>query len=370
MFSKKPQKLKIINIPLPSGDQKILIGKNIFDIFINKQLTQKYYNFIILIDDNVLYIYKKDINRIKRLLNNPTIIAIKPNENSKSLNFLNCIFEKCCKGNLSRKSCVLAIGGGIVGDISGFIASIYMRGIDFIFIPTTLMAQADTIIHKVAVNHKSSKNIAGSFYSPVLTICDINFLQTLNDKEISMGFSEIIKHSIIDSARHFNYIKSIFKKYKKNYQKYPWEEIIYKSLKTKSKFVTKDPFDKSGHHKGLSYGHTFANVLEEISSFNLRHGEAVALGMKFSAIISRNMGLMPQNIFDEQNAIIKEFALPTTIPKLVDKKTIVTLFKKDKISDKGEINLVVLEKFGKILIKKNISLKTIKKTLDLFNTIQ
>jgi len=369
MFLRKQQKLKTINISLPRKNQRIFIGRNIVDLFINESLAKKYFNFIILVDSNVLCIYRNDIDKIKKVLGNPKIIVIEPNEDSKTLNFLNLIFERCCQNKLSRKSCFVAIGGGIIGDITGFIASIYMRGIDFIFIPTTLMAQADTIIDKVAISHKSLKNIAGSFYSPVLTICDINFLRTLNDKEIAMGFSEIIKHAAIDSEKHFNFIKSTLKNNKKDFQKYPWEEIIYKSLKIKSDLAQKDPFDESNYHKGLSYGHTFANVLEGMSGFKLRHGEAVALGMKFSAIVSRNVGIMSKNIFNEQNDIIKEAGLPTVMPKSLNKKTILELFKKDKISDNGEINLVVLEKFGKFSIKKNIDHKIIKKALELFNTI-
>ncbi|MDD3170294.1 MAG: 3-dehydroquinate synthase family protein [Candidatus Paceibacterota bacterium] len=370
MFLKKRQKLKIISISLPRKNQKIFIGRDILDLFINKSLVQKYFNFIILIDSNVLSIYGDDIDKIKKLLDNPKIIAIEPNENSKTLDFLNLVFEKCSQSKLSRKSCFIAIGGGIVGDITGFIASIYMRGIDFIFIPTTLMAQADTIIDKVAVSYKLLKNIAGSFYSPVLTICDINFLRTLNDKEVVMGFSEIIKHAFIDSEKHFNFIKSTIKNYKQDFQKYPWEEIIYRSLKIKSKLAQKDPFDESNYHKGLSYGHTFANILEGMSGFKLRHGEAVALGMKFSAIVSQNMGIMSKNLFNEQNNIIKEVGLPTTIPKSLNKKTVLDLFKKDKISDNGEINLVILEKLGKFSIQKNINHRIIEKALELFNTIQ
>ena len=154
----------------------------------------------------------------------------------------------------------------------------------------------------------------GSFYSPVLTIWDIKFLKTLPNKEISMGLSETIKRTAIKSDKDFYYIKSLINANKKDYQKYPWEDIIYKSLKIKGDIVTKDPLDELGHHKGLSYGHTFANAIEGISEFSLRHGEAVALGMKFSAIVSQFMGIMPKDVFKEQNKIIKNSGLPITIP--------------------------------------------------------
>jgi len=369
MFLKRPQKLKIINISLPRKKQKIYIGRNITDILINESIAKKYSNFVVLIDSNVLSIYKNDIDEIKKLLGNHEIIPIEPNENSKTLEFFNYVFEKCCRNNLSRKSCLVAIGGGIIGDIGGFISSIYMRGIDFIFIPTTLMAQADTIIDKVGISYKSFKNIIGSFYSPVLTICDIKFLKTLPDKEISMGLSEIIKHSAIKSDKDFYYIKSLINTNKKDYHKYPWEDIIYKSLKIKSSLAAKDPFDELGYHKGLSYGHTFANAIEGISDFNLRHGEAVALGMKFSAIVSQFMGIMPKDVFKEQNEIIKNSGLPTTMSPF-KKEELIKLLKRDKISDNGKINLVVLEKFGKFSVKKDIDSSIIEKAIESFNSLQ
>lgn len=351
MFLRKPQRFKKINISLPRNDQKIYIGQNITNILVDELIAKKYDNFIILIDSNVSSIYKNDIDKIKNLLGNSKTIQIEPNENSKTLECFNNMLEVCYKKNLSRKSCILAIGGGTIGDMGGFISSIYMRGIDFVFIPTTLMAQADTIIDKVGIGYKSFKNIIGSFYSPILTICDIKFLKTLPDKEISMGLSEIIKHSAIKSDKDFYYIKSLIATNKKDYQKYPWEDIIYKSLKIKSSLVAKDPFDELGHHKGLSYGHTFANAIEGISEFNIRHGEAVAIGMKFSAIVSQLMGIMPKNIFEEQNDIIKNSGLPTTMPSF-KKEELIKLLKKDKISDNGKINLVILEKFGKFSVKK------------------
>lgn len=367
MFLKKHQKLKIIDVNLPRKTQKIYIGRNITDILINELIAKKYSNFIVLVDSNVMSIYKNYIDEVKNSLGGPKIIIIEPNEISKTLDFLNYVLEKCCKNNLSRKSCLVAIGGGIVGDIGGFISSIYMRGIDFVFIPTTLMAQADTIIDKVGISYKSFKNIIGSFYSPVITICDSEFLKTLPDKEISMGLSEIIKHFAIKSDKDFCYIKSLILNNKNDYQKYPWEEIIYKSLKIKSSLVSKDPFDELGYHKGLSYGHTFANAIEGVSEFKLRHGEAVALGMKFSAMVSQLMGIMPKDVFKEQDKVIKISGLPTTIPPL-KKEKLIKLLRRDKISNNGEINLVILEKFGKFSIKKNINFDIIEKAIESFNS--
>jgi len=262
MFFKKPRNIKhSIKIKLPRHRQEIFIGRQVDDFVVEWVLSHHYSNTIILVDTNFLKINKRFIEFLSDKIKISKIIPAKPTEESKSFKFLNSTLEKCYASGLGRKSCIMAIGGGIVGDIAGFLASIYMRGIDFIFIPTTLMAQADTIINKVAISYKLLKNIVGSFYSPILTVCDVSFLDTLQKEEISLGLSEIIKHSLLDSDKHFNYIKEIIGEKMQNQKQYPWEDIIYRSLAVKKHLVEKDPFDDSGFHKGLSYGRCFRNEI-------------------------------------------------------------------------------------------------------------
>ncbi|MEK7635741.1 MAG: hypothetical protein AAB405_01465 [Patescibacteria group bacterium] len=265
MFLKKPKDSRYIDVKLPDQKQEIIIGSDLKEWILKEVSSREYFNIIIFIDKNFASIHRDWLLRIKNVLSPNDIIFIEASEKSKSLEFLNSVLERCFKFGVNRRSCIIAIGGGIVGDIVGFFASVYMRGIDFIFIPTTLMAQADTIIYKVAISYKLLKNLVGSFYSPVLTICDIDFLQTLPKSEIALGLSEVIKHALIDSPLFLRYLKKNLHPELTDWKEYPWKEIIYKSLIVKSKLVTKDPFDKNEFHKGLSYGHTFANAFESLS---------------------------------------------------------------------------------------------------------
>ena len=355
MFLKKPQNSHYIKVRLPNQTQEIIIGSGLQDWSLKEISSRDYLHYIIFIDKNFANIYKEWFSKMKCVLRPTNVIFIESNEKSKSLKFLNSVLEKCFQTGLNRKSCIIAIGGGIVGDIAGFFASIYMRGIDFIFIPTTLMAQADTIIYKVAISHKLLKNIVGSFYSPVLTICNTDFLQTLPQREISLGLSEVIKHGLIDSLSFLRYLENNLYPELQNWKKYPWKEIVYKSLLIKSKFVVKDPFDKKGYHKGLSYGHTFANAFEELSKFNFRHGEAVSLGMYTSSLISLKLELLLKEEFARHKELLKRVQLPLSLPIKIKKEAIINLLRKDKICpDCNSLTIVILPKIGHFKVCKKI----------------
>jgi len=364
MYLKKPQNSHCINIKLPDCNQRIIIGSKLQNWFLKEISYRNYSNCILFIDKNFANLYKDWFIKLKCALSPSGIIFIEPNEKSKSLKFLNSALEKCFKVGINRKSCIVAIGGGIVGDTAGFFASVYMRGVDFIFIPTTLMAQADTIINKVAISYKLLKNIIGSFYSPVLTVCDVDFLQTLPKKEISLGLSEVVKHSIIDSSSFFQYLKINLRPKLFHWKKYPWKEIVYKSLLIKSKLVVKDPFDKKGYHKGLSYGHTFANIFEGLSKFKFRHGEAVALGMHVSALISFKLGILSAKEFEQQKKILKIIQLPFCLPSKIENDIVINLLRKDKICTDNNVTIVGLVNIGKFKVCKNIDLKIIESVLN------
>lgn len=365
MFLKKPKNSRYINVKLPDQKQEIIIGSDLKEWVLKEVFSRKYSNIILFVDKNFANVYKDWIFQIKNVLSPSDIIFIEASEKSKSLEFLNSVLERCFKSGTNRRSCIIAIGGGIVGDIAGFFASVYMRGIDFIFIPTTLMAQADTIIYKVAISYKLLKNLVGSFYSPVLTICDTNFLQTLPKSEIALGLSEVIKHSLIDSPLFLRYLKKNLHKELTDWKEYPWKEIIYKSLMIKSKLVMRDPFDKNEFHKGLSYGHTFANAFESLSKFEFRHGESVSLGMYASSLVSRKLGILSLEDFEEQKELLRKIKLPVKLPKEINKEMIVNLMQKDKIytgADYG-LTIVILERIGKFKVYKNIDPKIIESVL-------
>lgn len=353
MYSKKPKNSLYIKVRLPNQIQEIVVGSNLTKWILKEISLRNYSSHIIFIDKNFSDIHKKWLSQIKDILLPIDIIFIESNEKNKSLDFLNFALNKCFKTGMNRKSCIIAIGGGIVGDISGFFASVYMRGVDFIFIPTTLMAQADTIINKVAISHRVSKNIIGSFYSPVMTICDTTFLKTLSKYEISLGLSEVIKHAFIKSSIFVKYLENILRTNLFGWKKYPWKKIIYESIYIKSKIVEKDPFDKYGIHKGLSYGHTFSNAFESLSNFKFRHGESVSLGMYVSALISNELGILSKNDFDRQKELLQKIGLPIKLNSCFRNDSIIDFMLKDKIYTGHGLTIVILNKVGKYIVYKD-----------------
>lgn len=366
MFLKNYNTIKYLRISLPDKEQDIFIGANFSSWMIEKIASSSYSSFVVFCDHNIADIYKDFLSEIKTKLKPSEIILVRPTEANKSIEFLNVCLEKCITARLDRKGCLIAIGGGIVGDVAGFLASVYMRGVDMVFIPTTLMAQGDTIINKVAISYKLLKNVIGSFYSPRFTFCDTNFLKSLPDKEMSLGLSEIIKHALIASPKLTKDLSAMFSSAPHDWKNYNWISIVYESLKIKSRLVARDPYDKLGIHRGLSYGHTFANAFEGLSGFNFRHGEAVALGMRISGEISNALGILERVDLELQNSLIASAKLPLKFPHSASVDQIVDLLKRDKISVNGRITLVVLKRIGKYEIFNDIDETIVRSTLKKF----
>jgi 3-dehydroquinate synthase len=360
-------KIKEIKIKTNGKDQRIIIGEGVRSELFVQLKNSKYTDYLLIVDTNLAKIHKDYISDIKEKLKISGVIKVIPSEQSKSLDNLQKIVMECYEASLKRSSCIIAIGGGIVGDISGVLASMYMRGIDYIFIPTTLMSQADTIVSKVAISYKFIKNILGSFYSPTLTICDVDFLKTLPRKEISMGMSEVIKSAFIDSESFVKFLDINIQENLINWKEYPWTEIIYRSLQTKARLAGRDFDDKKGLHKGLSYGHTFANVYEGSSDFQIRHGEAVGLGMRSAGFVSNKLGMLNNNNLELQNSLLTRVMLPAKLPTKINNDLAIEVFKKDKLSLDGKISLVIVEKPGKFKIINDVNPALVKESVDLVN---
>lgn len=365
MFIKKPQNSRYIQVPLPRLKQEIIIGEDLSKWTAEEIKQREYYNHLFIVDPSFASIHKDYLETLQKELNPVDIIYVDAVEDSKTLDYFKKILDRGINSRLNRNSCVVGIGGGIVGDIGGFFSSIYMRGVDFVFIPTTLMAQADTTLYKVAIGKEACKNIVGNFYSPVLSVCDIALLKTLPKKEIVMGFSEVIKHALIASKKFSLELDSILTEGLEEWQSFDWKKIIYKSLKLKAKLVLSDPFDKTGEHKGLSYGHTFANALEGLSSFKFRHGEAIAVGMYISGLVSVSLGYLSRQNLDFQQKLLMSVGLPNKLPKSINDSDIIALLKKDKISLNDGVSLVVLEDIGKFKVEDDVDQEVVGKAIRL-----
>ena len=346
----------------------IFIGNNALSLLPKKirSLCPKAKKIALVIDKRIPKKYKKLIK--KKLKNyDLLILSFTASEKNKSFKKVNFYLNKILSKNFNRSDLVIAVGGGITGDVAGFVASIFKRGINFINIPTTLLAQVDSAIGgKTGVNSNHGKNLVGSFYQPKLVISDTSFLNSLSKKEIICGYAEILKHSIIKDKKFFYWLKKntkhIFSKKSK--------ELIYaikKSCQIKMYFVNKDVNEK-GLRMILNFGHTFAHAIEVKNNYSkkITHGEAVLSGMILAARVSLIKKECNKRIIDEISKIYDDNNLSYTYKKYLNTNSINSLIpylKNDKKNDDDKINFILLKKIGKTSLpnKNKISLNNLRK---------
>ena len=283
-----------------------------------------------------------------------TFNASELNKNQSSVNKILTIL---LKKNFHRNDCLISIGGGITGDVSGFASSIFKRGIKFINIPTTLLAQVDSSIGgKTGINSIHGKNSIGSFYQPSLVISDINFLKTLPKREIICGYGEILKHSLISNKNFYKFLSKNFS-YITNLKSPFIEKAIYESCKIKKLVVEKDEKENE-LRKILNFGHTFAHAYEATLNYSkkLNHGEAVLLGIISAITFSLKIKLLTKiDYLKIKNHFIK-YNLPNKVSSYFSKKNLQNLIlymKKDKKNTSNLINLILIKKIGKIKLNLN-----------------
>ena len=361
------KKTKLV-VKTKSKKYPIIIGPNVIDDINNiLKFSKTYFEKVLIIYDTKvpkkkLYILKQKINSNKKI-----VYSFRASEKNKNLKNINFILNKLFKFNFNRNDCIISLGGGITGDVSGFAASIYKRGIKFINIPTTLLAQVDSAIGgKTGVNNKYGKNLIGSFMQPDLVISDINNLKSLPKREIICGYGEILKHSIIDNKKTFNYLTKNF--YKIIKLKSPFiEKAILDSCKIKKIIVEKDEKEKN-LRKILNLGHSFAHAYEAALSYSkkLNHGEAVILGIKSAAKFSFQNNIINKKDYKQIISHISNLNINTNLNHYFEKKDVnklIKFMKSDKKNNSSKINLILIKGIGKILIKMKFNELIIKKFL-------
>jgi len=345
------KKIKI-NVKTKNNNYSIIIGAGIINK-ISKLLNEssiKFNKSLIVIDKKIP---RNLINKLVKSLSKNKKIAyfFNANEENKNQSSVNKILEILLKKNFHRNDCLISIGGGITGDVSGFAASIFKRGIKFINIPTTLLAQVDSSIGgKTGINSSYGKNLIGSFYQPNLVISDTNFLKTLPRREIICGYGEILKHALISNRKFFLYLNKNASKII-NLESPYIEKAIKESCLIKRSIIQKDEKEKN-LRKILNFGHTFAHAYEASLKYSkkLNHGEAVLLGIISASKFSLNNNLLSKNEF---NLIVKHlinYKLPINLKKFFSSKSaknVLSFIKNDKKNTNKKINLVLLKRIGK-----------------------
>lgn len=290
-----------------------------------------------------------------------TTLTIPDGEEQKSLETAGRLYRELAECHAERTTPILALGGGVIGDLAGFVAATYLRGVPLVQLPTTLLAQVDSSIGgKVALDHDRLKNKIGAFYQPRLVISDIDTIRTLDDKQFTNGLAEVIKYGVIRDEGFFTYLENNLDKIKL-LDAETVEEIVFRSAKIKAEVVEKDEKDL-GLRAILNFGHTVGHAVESVSNFKVSHGEAVAIGMLAAARISQRMSILKQNELARLEDLIKRAGLPTRLPDPGMEK-LVAAMKQDKKVLKGRLRFILPESLGKVFITEEVDLSLVEQAL-------
>ncbi len=313
------------------------LGENSYDIIVERSSlasADKYLNLnrnvLIVTDDGVPPIYSQTIAKLSK---NPILITLKQGEDTKSFESLQKLCSIMLQNGFSRKDCVVAVGGGVIGDLSGFAAASFMRGIDFYNIPTTVLSQVDSSIGgKVAINFEGIKNIIGAFYQPKCVLIDPDVLKTLPQRQISNGLAEAVKMGLTSDA-------SLFELFENGEVADNIEEIIISSLNVKKSVVEQDE-KEAGLRKILNFGHTIGHAIESNKFGELYHGECVALGMLY---------MCSQSVCERLIPVLKKLNLPTKTN--YNKNEVIKALSHDKKSSEDSIAVIYVDEIGSFKIR-------------------
>lgn len=324
-------------------DYTIFIGTKIIRNLSSLINCANYSSALIVADTNIPQIFLEQLQAALPIKNYK--ISLLFGDNQKNIENVQKIWQSLVDFGCDRKSLVINIGGGMIGDLGGFAASTYMRGVDFLQIPTTLLAQVDASVGgKVGINFSGVKNLIGTFQQPIAVIIDVDMLSTLPKREFISGFAEIIKHGAIADKEYFQFVTG------KKPQDYSLDElanIIYKSCQIKTNIVIADE-KENGQRKLLNFGHTIGHAIETLSQDTNRpllHGEAISIGMTAEGKISQNLGLLSKDDYQTLEKSLIQAGLPVKYQD-ISKDKIIEKIKSDKKSEKGKINWTLLRTIG------------------------
>lgn len=356
--------MKTINIDLGDRSYPIYVGDQLIDnptILLNHIHT---HTVVVVTNTTVAPLYLDTVTQ--SLGDNTHIIPIilPDGEQYKNTETLNTIYEVLLKNKCDREVMLIALGGGVIGDITGFAAASFMRGVKFIQIPTTLLSQVDSSVGgKTGINHALGKNMIGAFYQPQCVIADVGLLKTLPERELSAGLAEVIKYGLIRDAAFFVWLEKTMPSLI-NKDPSTLIEAVIRSCENKADVVAQDEFESSkGIRATLNLGHTFGHAIEHAMGYgNWLHGEAVAAGMVMAAFLSQELGWLNPDEFDRTKQLIANANLPINPPDIpVDQ--FMGLMQSDKKSQRGRIHLILQKTIGDAILTSDYPEAALRKTL-------
>ena len=354
-----------IKVNLKERSYNIIVGSNIIDL-LGKSLIRLNLGSDAFIITNSL-IKNRYANKLEGVLRKSGFKAkfrvVPDSEKSKSITTATSVIKDLVQFDVKRRIFIVAFGGGVVGDLAGFIASIYKRGVSYIQVPTTLLAQVDSSIGgKTAVDLPQGKNLIGAFYQPRLVFSDVKFLSTLSPRQIRSGFAEVIKYGIIKDKELFSYLENNYSDLL-SLKPAALEYGVTRSSQIKAQITSRDEREEKGLRTILNFGHTIGHAIEAASGYDsYNHGEAIALGMLAASNISKSFNLINKNTYNRIESLIKEVGLPTAIRK-IPLERIINAHYRDKKFIGSKNRFVLPVGIGRTKIVENIPLKTIEEAI-------
>ena len=348
-----------------SGSYPVLVGWGLLD-----GLGQRFMDLgiegpvYIVSDDRVFPEYGRQAQRsLQRSRIEAHCFIIPAGEQSKSLQLAEAIYQWLADRRAERGHAVIAVGGGVVGDLAGFVAATFLRGMHFIQVPTSVAAMVDASIGgKVAVNLEQGKNLVGAFYQPQMVLADISALSTLGRREAAEGWAEAIKHGLILDAELFD----TFEEHAEALMDLNEEittEVIRRSVAIKAQVVSEDERETLGRRILLNYGHTIGHALEAATSYGqYLHGESVSVGMMGAARISQGMGMIAEGVVQRQRRLLERFNLPITAPE-VGPERIFSAMSLDKKTEASSIKWVLLDDVGRAVVRRDVPPELVEETV-------
>jgi 3-dehydroquinate synthase len=355
--------MKNLKVRLKNNPYNIVISEREQDFLLSFQRIVKAKPVFIITDKNVAKLYLRSFrSALEKAGFECKSAVLEAGEQGKSIKSLSFLYDKALELGIDRKSCVVALGGGVSGDVAGFFAATYMRGVNFVQVPTTLLAMTDSSVGgKTAVNASGGKNIAGAFYQPLLVWINASYLATLPERHIRGGMAEVIKYALTFDAGFYDYLSELFSNGFISSRDFRY--MIYKSCAYKAAVVEKDEKETKGLREILNFGHTLAHALETYTNYKaFFHGEAVAAGMLFAAKLSHRLKFCKKEVYLKTRDIISEAGFSFSLKEMSAAK-LVLLMTKDKKSVSGNIRFVLLKGIGKAVSGAAVGNKTVKKYL-------
>lgn len=344
--------MKRIHIDTPSKRYEVVIGNEVLHMIdrIIDRVCPHVTAVLIITDETVASLYLADVKKTLRQTYERVYTHIIPSgEEAKSFEQFYACHTAALTNHLDRHSLIVALGGGVVGDLAGFVAATYMRGIRFIQVPTTLLAHDSAVGGKTAINHPLGKNMIGAFYQPELVFYDISLLHTLPEREMRSGFAEIMKHSLIYDRAFFGWLQA-------NVQQLDdlrgdrLQYAIQRGIEIKAAIVAKDEKEQ-GVRAYLNFGHTLGHALEsELGYGVMTHGDAVALGMLFAIFVSERFYNQPL-FYSSFRTLFHRYGFPTSLPSHVSPERLLDKMKKDKKAKDQTVRMVLMKEIGTVCVE-------------------